>query len=154
MLILVLVLYPQQLWIFIICISAVSLAPAFTRRTEHSAMSRAAATKSSRTINENDADWQRRLRHRREGVAAVKRSSDYRYASAVQDLRLLLSPRTGDEMPPTPDPHDRSTSKRSWEASMQRWKRQLRDLAADLTLPDDDAFRRCAVSRGECQLVE
>ena len=67
---------------------------------------------------------ERRRRHRRETVAAIKRHKDYVSAA-------LLNPEIDDEQgarPITPDPEDLSISKRSWEAAVIEWRRQLRAL--------------------------
>ena len=62
--------------------------------------------------------WLEMQRKREAGVEAVKRSADYQ-----QFPRFGLF---AQRRPPTPDPADRTVSKRSWEAGMQRWRRDLR----------------------------
>ena len=77
-----------------------------------------------------DGDWARRIRHRSNAVDAVKRSSDYDSMvrlDSVDRLSATLRPRT-------PDPLDRTLSKRHWEMSVQDWRvrlRRLRDTTRD-----------------------
>jgi hypothetical protein len=77
-----------------------------------------------------DGDWARRIRHRSNAVDAVKRSSDYDSMvrlDSVDRLSATLRPRT-------PDPLDRTVSKRHWEMSVQDWRvrlRRLRDTTRD-----------------------
>ena len=63
--------------------------------------------------------WQTRTSHRLEGVAAVKRSLEYR--------ELLVAERVHGSVvrPKTPDPYDRSVVKRKWERGMQIWRKHL-----------------------------
>jgi len=67
--------------------------------------------------------WMRRIRRRSIGVATIKRSADY--------IDLMVTRSTQNEDDPsdgilTPDPEDRSLSKRAWESSMQEWRDVLR----------------------------
>ena len=75
-----------------------------------------------------EEDWHRRLAHRREGVSAIKRSEEYR--CAIMGLRLSKRARLwfagGPPMPTTPDPTDRSLSKRAWEKQVQSWRNVLK----------------------------
>ena len=69
--------------------------------------------------NSDDVVWARRSGKRQAGVHAVTRDPRYiilRNLSAENDL------------PPLPDPDDRTIGKKDWEAWMQRWRRQLRQL--------------------------
>ena len=63
--------------------------------------------------NRDDSIWRRRLTKRLAGVRSVKTSLEYA-ASSVR--------------PPTPDPSDRTVSKRRWQRSVQEFRRALRDL--------------------------
>ena len=65
-----------------------------------------------------EADWQRRLSHRRAVVSYVKSTWEYK-ASAANSSR-----------PSTPNPEDRDVSKRVWEKSIKTWRRDLQDLIA------------------------
>ncbi len=77
-----------------------------------------------------DVAWARRIHHRSNGVDAVKRSSDY-----DSMVRLELADRLSPTLRPrTPDPLDRTLSKRHWEMSVQDWRvrlRRLRDTTRD-----------------------
>lgn len=55
--------------------------------------------------------WRHRCLHRQDGVCAVKRSVHYTILEAAQVQR-----------PKSPDPQDRTVSKRDWERSVQRWR--------------------------------
>ena len=61
---------------------------------------------------DDEALWQRRLQHRMNGVSAVKATELYAGSRS---------------RPRTPDPFDRSVSKRRWEASMQAFRLALRE---------------------------
>ena len=67
------------------------------------------------------------MQHRRNSVAAIKATPEYK----IKELVVAIGP---DELPDvqlppqTPDPTDLSISKRKWEASIQRWRSDLRDL--------------------------
>ena len=69
-------------------------------------------------------DWQRRLQHRRNSVAAIKATMEYK--CKVRLLEMGKAP--VESIPRTPDPTNFSVSKRQWEASIQRWRVELRDL--------------------------
>ena len=62
----------------------------------------------------SEEDWQRRQETRRAIVASIKDSPEY--------LALQASCR-----PATPDPNDRTISKRSWETQVMRWRNALKD---------------------------
>ena len=64
--------------------------------------------------SDDELIWRRRLGKRQAGVRFVKASPDY----AACCLR-----------PPTPDPFDRTVTKRRWERSMQDFRRAIRDQA-------------------------
>ena len=63
-----------------------------------------------------EEDWQRRIRHRRAAVNHIKCTPEYVAANAHSSR------------PHTPDPEDRNVSKRSWEKSVQAWRRDLKHL--------------------------
>ena len=65
------------------------------------------------SLNEHDADWERRLAKRGNAVEFIKTQPDYL-------INLESSGR-----PKTPDVEGRSVSKRRWEASVMRWRREL-----------------------------
>ena len=55
--------------------------------------------------------WRHRCLHRQDGVRAVKRSLHYTILEAAQLQR-----------PKSPDPQDRTVSKRDWERRVQQWR--------------------------------
>ena len=76
------------------------------------------------TVSSADAaasqDLARRLQKRLSAVVAIKRTPEYSDAYVYD----------GGSLPTTPDPTDLTISKRSWERSVQDWRRLLRRLAA------------------------
>ena len=76
-------------------------------------------------ITEQDA---RRLRKRATGVAAVMRTPAYIIVTLVHKIQL-----------PTPDPYNRSVSKRAWETSMQNWRRALREALKQIHVEEEVA---------------
>merc|ERR1712187_1034498 len=85
-----------------------------------------------------EEDWQRRQEHRQAGIDATKRSALYqRFACARAEGRVGLMP-----APSTPNPTDRSISKRKWESGMQMWKQDLQSWASNFdgeAMPFDSA---------------
>ena len=65
--------------------------------------------------------WERRTAHRLAGVGAIKRSAHY----------LIVTEDTGNARPKTPDPGDRTVSKRSWERGVQQWRANLAAAAVE-----------------------
>ena len=57
--------------------------------------------------------------HRKAGVRAIKRTPEYMAATRA------LVPR-----PRTPNPTDRTLSKRAWERSVQVWRKGLKEVGA------------------------
>jgi len=74
----------------------------------------------------SEEDWQRRAAKRRQAVAAIKSSPEYKTFAAVREA---VSPST--TSPSTPDPEDRGLSKRTWEAKVMQWRAALRNSAQD-----------------------
>ncbi len=69
--------------------------------------------------------WAHRLCHRSDAVDAVKRSADYEaMVELVSSGRLDPGTR-----PHTPNPLDRTISKRHWERTVQDWRVRLRRLS-------------------------
>ena len=68
--------------------------------------------------------WERRTAHRLAGVVAIKRSAHY----------LAVTEDTGNARPKTPDPRDRTLSKRKWERGVQVWRAKLEAAAAAVEL--------------------
>ncbi len=65
-------------------------------------------------INEDETIWRRRLAKRLSGVRFVKATPEYAACCS---------------RPPTPDPYDRTVSKRRWERSLKDFRRAIRDQA-------------------------
>ena len=63
-------------------------------------------------------DWTRRTKKRKEAVQSIKRTIQY------QQIAIHARPLT-------PDPMAR-TSKRTWEAAIQKWREELREIPRDL----------------------
>ena len=63
--------------------------------------------------------WQNRMMHREEGVRAIKRTPEYIAATCAHVQR-----------PRTPNPTDRTLSKRAWERSVQVWRKSLKEVGA------------------------
>ena len=70
-----------------------------------------------------DEDVERRLRKKANGVLHVKSTPDYLAFSAARVQGYAV----GDDLPCTPDQYDLTISKRDWEASMQKWRKILRN---------------------------
>jgi hypothetical protein len=74
-------------------------------------------------LNSDDAAWARRQDKRWAAISAVKKSSTY-----VELLVMTSTTNDDDEeilRPMTPDPRDRSRSKRTWEKSVMSWRRSI-----------------------------
>lgn len=69
----------------------------------------------------SEHDWPRKLAKRREAVAAVKRTPEYKEARShgLRDASNV-------DLPLTPDPTDKTLSKRKWEDGVQAWRRNLK----------------------------
>ena len=96
----------------------------------------------------SEEDWERRIAHRTTGVLAVKDTSIYLDCLRLDDsLGGAIRHR-----PLTPDPSDRSISKRNWEQGMMAWRRSLavfagsatRHWLVDSALPSGDHHARDA----------
>jgi hypothetical protein len=62
--------------------------------------------------------WQKRFEHRSAAVNLTKTTSQYQRFAVARAQGVAVSP----EPPRTPDPTDRSVSKRAWEKAMGKWK--------------------------------
>uniref|UniRef100_A0A7S4VCR6 Histone RNA hairpin-binding protein RNA-binding domain-containing protein n=1 Tax=Alexandrium monilatum TaxID=311494 RepID=A0A7S4VCR6_9DINO len=74
----------------------------------------------------SEEDWQRRAEKRQAAVAAIKDSQEYRALQAARSQGKATS-----AVPGTPDPNDRETSKRSWEAKVMHWRNALKEWLSD-----------------------
>ena len=123
-----------------------SLPPCSAEEWERRQAHRRAGARSSPAASEED--WQRRLAHRTTGVLAVKDTSVYLDCVRL-DETLGGAVRV---RPATPDPSDRSISKRTWEQGMMAWRRSLaafvgsatRHWLVDPALPSGDHLARDA----------
>ena len=72
-----------------------------------------------------DSPWPRRQLKRDNAINHVKRSRDY------VEMLLQESTKQREELdrPPTPDPRDRSKSKRQWESSVKAWIYSIHAIA-------------------------
>ena len=64
--------------------------------------------------NSDDANWDRRYRHRRAGVNSVYKSKD----AVAMSVLIAIGELTPEDAPIPPDPYDRKLSKRQWELGM------------------------------------
>lgn len=74
----------------------------------------------------SEEDWQRRAEKRLAAVNAIKDTPEYR---TLQVDRALGRGGAG-AVPGTPDPDDRETSKRSWEAKVMQWRNAVKEWSA------------------------
>ena len=77
-----------------------------------------------------EEDWLRREQHRRAGIMSIKRH-DIHY-EALAKWETTNGRMTATERPVTPDPLDRSYSKRQWERRMQQWRICLKSFAESI----------------------
>ena len=71
--------------------------------------------------NQDERAWERRLAKRRDCVNRMKQLEVYRLMSEADDGGA----------PRTPDPRDRSLSKRHWEATVAKWKKDMYTYCED-----------------------
>ena len=69
-------------------------------------------------------DTERRLVKRINGFCAILRTTEYHVAYSLWSQGYILS------MPWSPDPFDLAVSKRTWEASVQTWRNELKLIAS------------------------
>lgn len=90
-------------------------APSVIELTEEEAPQ---ASSSSNALPEaSEEEWQHRIKKRHLAVSLVRASPEYQAAKAANAL---------EEAPRTPDPQDRTVSKRRWEEEVRTWKVCLR----------------------------
>ena len=75
-------------------------------------------------LNDEDEDWETRLGHRMRCYAFVRRSPDYIDMERLRSNGFI----NASQRPRSPDPEDRSVSKRAWEKQVMRWRRALKDV--------------------------
>ena len=76
----------------------------------------------------SEEDWQRRAEKRRAFVALIKATPEYQqfaqaFAARGPDERFLHE--NGAQAPRTPDPADRTVSKRHWDQAARLWRLEL-----------------------------
>merc|ERR1712187_230780 len=75
-----------------------------------------------RTMPEaSEEDWKRRIEHRTAAVEYIKTTNQYQRFAADREKGVEKDK----TRPKTPDPEDRTVSKRGWEKSVQRWRMDL-----------------------------
>merc|ERR1712039_379949 len=72
-----------------------------------------------------EEDWQRRIQHRSAAVHYIKSTATYQKLAVAREQGLAEAA----TRPRTPDPTDRSVSKRDWEKSVQKWRSELQSWA-------------------------
>ena len=84
-----------------------------------------AARRAGVEVNQDKQEWEQRVERRTYAVSLMKNTDLYRLASMVAAIE-------GDDgAPRTPDPRDRSTSKRVWEAKVWKWKADMHTFCED-----------------------
>ena len=71
--------------------------------------------------NQDEQAWERRLAKRTDAVNRMKQLEIYRLMSEADDGGA----------PRTPDPRDRSLSKRQWEDNVFKWKKDMYTYCED-----------------------
>lgn len=74
----------------------------------------------------SEEDWRRRQEKRQSAILSIKASREYQDLSKSRDC----GEPGADAVPGTPDPTDHSTSKRTWEASVMKWRNALKEWSA------------------------
>jgi len=74
----------------------------------------------------SEEEWQRRISKRRAVVSNVKETPEYK---AMADSRGA-GEHSGSPAPTTPDPNDRTISKRRWESEVMQWRTAVRQWPA------------------------
>lgn len=73
-------------------------------------------------VNTCEDEWQRRLEKRQAAIRLIKSSQEYKAVAACCHTAR----------PRTPNPCNRASSKRDWEAETMRWRAALKRLQAEL----------------------
>jgi len=76
-----------------------------------------------------DEEWEQRIQKREKEVETIKSLQSYRLY-----IEVFPHDKRGDDDPKTPDPRDRTVSKRMWKWNVEKWRLQLKS--------------RCVYSRG------
>merc|ERR1719502_704199 len=70
----------------------------------------------------SEEDWERRREMRAKAISIVKSTAEYQWYE---------SRASRGERPRTPDPADRTVSKRRWKYDVEMWRTELRRLCSD-----------------------
>mmetsp|Transcript_136004 Transcript_136004/g.290739 ORF Transcript_136004/g.290739 Transcript_136004/m.290739 type:complete len:232 (+) Transcript_136004:173-868(+) len=68
-----------------------------------------------------DEEWETRIAKREKEVVTIKSLQSYRLY-----VEVFPHDKRGDDDPKTPDPHDRTVSKRMWKWNVEKWRLQLK----------------------------
>ena len=82
--------------------------------------------KSDNPVNVNENDWNHRLGKRTAAVEAVYKSVGYKIFVQIKD-----EPSNHRVRPISPNPHDRTLSKRHWEYAIQCWRNAIATFVRD-----------------------
>jgi hypothetical protein len=78
-------------------------------------------------VNICSDDWERRVAKRLSAVASVKNSAEYQEMRARRrSMQVSGTSSTLANLPDTPQPTDRTISKREWEKKIQDWRRGIK----------------------------
>jgi hypothetical protein len=92
-------------------------------------------------LNTNEIEWTHRMKKREDGVRAVKSSPEY--------VEMLIMLSTGEmdeaERPLSPEPVNRTLSKRTWEQGMMTWRDNIKVsiTSSRLSRSTDVCFAKC-----------
>jgi len=68
-----------------------------------------------------DEEWEQRIQKREKEVETIKSLQSYRLY-----IEVFPHDKRGDDDPKTPDPRDRTVSKRMWKWNVEKWRLQLK----------------------------
>merc|ERR1712232_1091159 len=98
-----------------------------------SSVTAAAATAEAPLPEASEEDWERRLAKRRNAVASTKATPEYAEFASMRVRGERPAPEDDDASAPpsprTPEPEDRTVSKRRWEELVRTWRSGLRRWA-------------------------
>lgn len=136
------------------CGSSASATPATKRqRPNHDPTSKEPLRKVSRDdeveviaeTGDAEGDWERRTKKRAICVERIKAQTELNYSAVLESRRrhrVASLPPTTEPSPRTPDPMDRSISKRRWEDAIVAWKDSLRLFSEQQALQQPPAQDR------------
>lgn len=86
-------------------------------------------TRNGRIPQASEETWEHRIRKRVVCVERIKAQPEFRYSEVVERRQQVQKSHSSPSLlpsPRTPDPNDRSVSKRGWEEAIIAWKDALR----------------------------